>query len=488
MWIDVDIVEVVDLTILGYFVAVNTFYTLLIIAGLLEIAQRKRTRLVELDEAVLAETGTPPVSVLVPSFNEETHVVQSVRAFLGLRYPDHRVIVINDGSSDATLQRLQEEYDLLPLDLVVRRQLETRPVRGIYQSRLDERLIVIDKENGGKADALNVGLNVARTPLVCCVDADTIVERDALLRMVEPFFYQQEGVVAVGGTVRVANGCTIENGHITAVDLPESWLARFQLVEYLRAFLFGRMGFNKLGGQLIISGAFGLFYRDAVMSVGGYDERTVGEDMELVVKLQRYSHTQARSCDVIHIPEPICYTEVPEDLVTLGRQRSRWQRGLAESLWRHKRLFLNPRYGWIGSAVFPLFVLFELLGPLIELGGYIWFLVAVIFGFVSWPFAVLFVVVSLVWGTLLSLMSLLFDWWSFDVLGRGGRRVRGGLVLTALLENLGYRQLTLFFRLRGTLGFLLGERRWGRMRRMGFKRRGDDEDPEPEPQPAAQRA
>jgi cellulose synthase/poly-beta-1,6-N-acetylglucosamine synthase-like glycosyltransferase len=466
--------EWVDVFILCYFIGLNGFYGTLIFFSILEIARRKAAQLPELDATVLAQASTPPISVLAPAYNEAETIVDSVRAFLQLEYPQHQVIVINDGSTDATLEKLTDNFDLEPVDLIIRRQLETKPVRKIYQSRKDPRLFVVDKENGGKADALNVGINVARYPLICCADADTIVTRKALLRMVEPYLYDPQGVVAVGGTVRLANGCTFRQGVLQDVGVPDSWVARFQIVEYLRGFLFGRMGLNRLGGNLIISGAFGLFSREAVVEVGGYASDSVGEDMELVVKLQRHVQREDPPRQIVHISDPIAYTEAPESLELLSNQRDRWHRGMADSMWRHKGMFLNPRFGPVGTFVFPAYLMFELFGPVIELFGYFWFVAGISFGFVDVKFALLFLVVAFWLGALMSIQALVIDNWGFNLFR--GVRARLKLLSAALLENLGYRQLTLWYRIRGLSKFLIGEKSWGKMTRKGFERHSEPDE------------
>jgi cellulose synthase/poly-beta-1,6-N-acetylglucosamine synthase-like glycosyltransferase len=468
--------EWVDVFVLCYFVGLNAFYGLLIFFSVFEIAKRKATQMPELDATVLSQTSTPPISIIAPAYNEEATIVDSVRAFLQLEYPRHQVIVVNDGSTDETLEKLKREFDLEPVDLIIRRQIDTKAVRGIYQSKMDSRLYVVDKENGGKADALNVGINVSRFPLICCADADTIVTRKALLRMVEPYLYDPQGVVAVGGTVRLANGCKFNHGVLQEVDVPDSWVARFQVIEYLRGFLFGRMGLNRLGGNLIISGAFGLFSREAVVEVGGYATDSVGEDMELVIKLQRHVQQETPPRQIVHISDPIAYTEAPESLEILSNQRDRWHRGMADAMWRHKTMMLNPKYGPVGTFVFPAYLMFELFGPIIEMFGYFWFVAGISFGFVDVKFAMLFLVAAFWLGAMMSIQALVIDNWGFNLFK--GTKPRLKLLAAAVLENLGYRQLTLWYRIRGLIKYLVGEKSWGKMTRKGFERHAAPADEE----------
>ena len=454
---------IIDLTVLTYFVALQSFYTVLIVLAFIEIARRRAERMPELDVALLMEQSTPPVTILVPAHNEGSSVVETVRGLLRLHYREVEILVINDGSEDDTLQRLIDAFDLQLAPRPIQRTLATAEVRAMYQSATHDNVWVIDKANGGKADSLNAGINAARAPILCCIDADTVVVRDALLRMVESFVRDPDQVIAVGGTVRVANGCEIHDGLVTSVGLPDSWLARFQQVEYLRAFVFGRLGLNRAGGNLIISGAFGLFLREAVVAVGGYDVKTVGEDMDLVIRLHQYAAENGGR--VFQLCEPIAYTAVPESIRVLSRQRARWHRGLWESLWRNRGMVGRRRYGLIGFLVMPLFILFELLGPVVETLGYVWFFLAIAFGFIDPKFGVAFFCVAILWGMILSLTAVIADRWTF----RPDERETAGIkiFLTVLLENFGYRQLTLLFRLRGFWQILRRSKSWGEMERKG---------------------
>jgi len=338
-------------------------------------------------------------------------------------------------------------------------------VRGLYRSRVKPELVVVDKENGGKADALNAGLNVASGDLMCAIDADTLIEADALLRMVRPFL-DSENVVAAGGTIRVANGSAVRAGRVVAPAAPRNLLAGVQAVEYLRAFLFGRLGWNRLGGNLIISGAFGLFRRDAMIEAGGYVHDTVGEDMELVANLRRRGIEHGTPSEVRFVPDPVAWTEVPESLRTLGRQRDRWHRGLADVLWRHRRMIANPRYGALGMVVMPYFVVVELLGPVIEALGLLTLVVGLPLGVVNGHFALLFFLVAYGYGLLLSMATLLLE----DFGARRNERVSDRLVMLVwvVIESLGYRQLTVLWRLRGLVSYMRGSKEWGSMTRKGF--------------------
>jgi cellulose synthase/poly-beta-1,6-N-acetylglucosamine synthase-like glycosyltransferase len=405
--------------------------------------------------------------MLAPAYNEAATIGESVRALLALYYPNLEVVVVNDGSKDTTFAVLQEQFNLVPIHPIYRRQIDTKPVRGLYRSRRHPNLLVIDKDNGGKADALNTGLQLATGELVCAMDADTLIEPDALLRMIRPFFLRRD-VLAAGGIIRVVNNSMSQSGRAVVPHAPRRALVGFQVVEYLRAFLFGRLGWNLLGGNLIISGAFGLFRREAVIAANGYAHDTVGEDMELVLRLRRHGYETHGPHQVAFIPDPVAWTEVPESLRVLGRQRDRWHRGLTDALWRHRRLLFNPRYGAMGLVVYPYFIFVELIAPLVEALGLCGALVGLLLGTFNVSFAVLFFLCAYGYGLVLTAYTLVLEEMNFH--RYEGMRDRLWLQLWALLENFGYRQLTVVWRLRGFYKFWRGRMEWGAMERRGFAR------------------
>ena len=452
--------------VLLYFLSVNIWYLILLVSSLLEM---RRHLLLIADESrhlLLSSTLSPTISILAPAFNEEATIEASLKALLALQYPRLEVIVISDGSKDQTVQVLIERFDLVPVKTIYEQRIKTKPVRNLYRSSRYPALVVVDKENGGKADALNVGLSFAQSQLVCAMDADTLIESDGLQRMVRPFLYETE-VVATGGTIRVVNGSEVKLGRVVRTRVPTHALAGIQVVEYLRAFLFGRLGWNRLGGNIIISGAFGLFRREAVLSAGGYLHDTVGEDMELVLRLKRLSYEKGGPGKIAFVPDPVAWTEVPESLKVLGRQRDRWHRGLADVLWRHRRMLFNPRYGVTGLFVFPYYAFVELLAPVFEAAGLITLLLGLIFRLIDWNFAALFYLTAYGLGTALTAFTLILEDLSFHRYETF--RDRALLLWWALLENLGYRQMTVYWRLRGLWKFLRGRKDWGVMERKGFR-------------------
>ena len=452
--------------VLVYFLVVNGWYMLLLVSSLIEMRHHMVLIADEARHLLLSSTLSPTISILAPAFNEETTIEASLRALLALQYPNLEVIVINDGSKDRTVQVLIEHFDLVPVKTIYEQRIKTKPVVSLYRSSTFPALVVVDKENGGKADALNVGLSFAKGELVCAMDADTLIEADGLQRMVRPFLYATD-VVATGGTIRVVNGSEVKFGRVVKTRVPTNALAGMQVVEYLRAFLFGRLGWNRLGGNIIISGAFGLFRREQVLNAGGYLHDTVGEDMELVLRLKRLSYERGGPGKIAFVPDPVAWTEVPESLKVLGRQRDRWHRGLADVLWRHRAMLLNRRYGVTGLVVFPYYAFVELLAPVIEAAGLITLALGLIFRIIDWNFAALFYLTAYGLGTALTAFTLILEDLSFHRYETF--RDRALLFWWALMENLGYRQMTVYWRLRGLWKFLRGRKDWGAMERKGFR-------------------
>jgi cellulose synthase/poly-beta-1,6-N-acetylglucosamine synthase-like glycosyltransferase len=453
-----------------YFIGINSGYMML---NLLSLGSLKRyVEMHSLDDLPRSVSGfEPPVSVLVPAYNEEATIAGSVRSMLQLNYPEYEVVVINDGSKDGTMAALQREFALLPFPEAPWQRLPTGAVRGVYRSATHPTLRVIDKDNGGKADALNAGINAARYPLFCGVDADSVLERDSLRRVIEPFL-EDPRTIASGGTVRIANGCRVDSGFLAEVGLPRNPLALLQIVEYLRAFLFGRLGWSPLNAVLIISGAFGIFRKEVVVEAGGYRSDTVGEDMELVVRLHRLHRSRGAPYRIVFVPDPICWTEAPESLRVLKNQRVRWQRGLSESLTMNLGLLFHPRGGAAGWLAFPFMAVFEWLGPLIEVGGYVFMISAFLLSAVSAEAFWTFMLVAFGFGLVLSVSSLLLEEISFHIYPKPGQIAV--LLLVVVLENFGYRQLNALWRLWGLMLWLFGsEARWGEMTRKASWQTGD---------------
>ena len=454
-----------DHAVLVYFLALNSFYALLLILSIPELWRHWRLSDDEHLSRMMTSEALPALSILVPAHNEEVTIASSVLSFLTLEYPKFEIVLVNDGSKDKTMDVLLREFDLYEVPAAYPRTLPSARVRAVYRSRRHSRLVVLDKENGGKADSLNAAINAARHPYVLAVDADTLIEPDALLRLARPFMLGTS-VAAVGGTLRVANGCVVKMGRVVDARVAPAWLSGCQVVEYLRAFLFGRLGWNTIGGSLIISGAFGLFRRRYLLAIGGYKTGNVTEDMDLVVRLQRYLYEHNIHAELPFIPDPVAWTEVPSDASVLGRQRERWHRGLIGTMVTHRDLLFNPKYGVMGMVAIPYFMFGEMLAPLVELFGYLITALALWLGAVDVRFAVLFMVCAIAYGSLLSLWAIVLEDLSF-------RRYRRRIDLLRLLffgfiEGLGFRQMTVWFRLQAFWKYFRGVESWGVMTRKGF--------------------
>ena len=458
-----EILALMQFLLFVYYLFVNLYYSfactvaLLDIRGQLAVASRQHIR------NLVTGVYYRPISILVPAYNEEATIVTSIRFSLALRYPEYELVVVNDGSTDRTLEVLREEFRLVQIEKPIKIALKHEAIRGIYVSLDHPQLLVVDKANGGKADALNAGINASQYPLICSVDADSLLEEDALMRAAKLFVEDRE-VVASGGIIRVLNGCTVVNGKVTEVRAPSRWIERLQSVEYLRGFLVGRTSWNCTNSILIISGAFGIFRKDIMLGIGGY-RKTVGEDMDIVIRMHRYCNDRKMPCKVVFVPDPVCWTQVPGDYRSLLQQRNRWHRGLIDSLWHSRGMMFNPKYGAVGMLAFPYFVVAEMLGPLIEFAGYISFAALYFMGQLNRDFALMFLFLAVVWGMSLNIGGILLDNLVY-------RRYRGvsdllKIAMCGFVECLGYRQLLVVERVFAT--FMLFQRHWGKAEREEIK-------------------
>lgn len=454
--------------VIFYFLALNTVYLALMVASYFELrAYYQENRFEDFQEVINFELA-PPLSLLVPAYNEGKLIVESVASLLALRYPRLEIIVINDGSKDDTLAQLISAFELQKTPRVYWKTVECQPVHGIYWNPAYPQLWVIDKVNGRKADAINAGINLAQYPYVAIIDGDGILDRDSILRAMKPIIKNRTEVVAAGGTVRIVNGCRVGAGNIAEVRTPNNFLAGVQIVEYLRAFLFGRIGWNMIDGLLIISGAFGVFRRDVLVEIQGFRHDTIGEDMDAVVRMHRHLREQGRPYRLAFIPDPVCWTECPENWQMLKSQRQRWQRGTLQTLSHSRRMLFNPRYGRIGLLVMPYFLIFEYLSPLIETMGYIFMPVGWFLGLLDSRVFVLFLGATVVYGLLLSLGSLVLEEISFRRYSKPGQLLR--LFFYAFLENFGYRQIHAWWRLMAMLPPKKNQNLWQSIARKGFEK------------------
>jgi cellulose synthase/poly-beta-1,6-N-acetylglucosamine synthase-like glycosyltransferase len=454
-----------NLLILSYFVVGNGVYTGLMVMSLRAIWLHSQRSAYQGLAELRASSLTPGVTIIVPAWNEERIIVETVRSALAVDYPRFSVIVVDDGSTDSTLMRLATAFRLVPAELEYRPALPTSPARSFYSNPHIPHLLVVHKERGGKPDALNTGINLCRTPYFCCLDADCILEPEALLRLMDPVLNSPKEIVVSGGIVRIINGSLGSNGQIVKVGLPRTSLERFQVVEYLRSFLTGRNGWSLLGGTVIVSGALALFQLKAVMEVGGFSADTVTEDMDLIITLRRWAATKRGDTGFSFTSDPVCWTECPSTFSMLNRQRRRWQLGLCQCLRKHRAMLFRPRYGVVGLFSLPFHLYVEALGTVVEFLGYLLVPLSFLGGLISPALLILFILLGLAYGGFLSVGAVLLE----ELTYRRYPKPRDLLVLLAyaMLENVGYRQLILFFRVQGLLKFLVGSHRWEKVTHEG---------------------
>jgi len=413
----------------------------------------------------------PGISILAPVFNESKIIIHNINALLAIHYGKFEVIIINDGSTDDTLMKLIREFNMVKVNYVICDRIKTQYVKGVYKSnnKAYHLLTVIDKVNGGKSDALNAGINISGHNYFVAIDGDSIIEPDSLLKLTKPFL-QAEGkrVIAVGSAIRIANSCKIENGQIVEVNVPKNLWACFQVIEYTRAFLMGRIAWSKMNGLLLISGAFGMFDKDIVIKCGGYCINTVGEDMELVVRMRRYAYEHKIKHIVEYIPDPLCWTEVPSSLKVLGRQRNRWTRGVMDSLRFHRKLFLNPKYGFVGIVSFPYWFFLEWLAILLEFAGIVYLIYLITIHAVNWPFFLILLAFVYSFSVAFSSFAILFDEVTFHKYSKIRDVIK--LFLVALIEPFIYHPLTVYWAVKGNISYIRGDKKWGVMERSGFDR------------------
>ncbi len=416
-----------------------------------------------------ASEHLPGVSIVAPAYNEAANIVENVRSMLSIHYNTLELIIVNDGSKDDSLQKLIDAYDLYKANIFINEQIPTKKIKGIYKSNnpVFKKLIIVDKENGGKADALNVGINVSSYQYFVCVDVDCVLEQDAILKMIKPFLEETKiRVIASGGVIRIANDCKIENGRLVEVKLPKKFLPRMQTLEYIRSFLLGRMAWSRLNGLLLISGAFGAFDKEIVIKCGGYSTKTVGEDMELIVRMRRYMEEHKLPYKITYIPDPLCWTEAPVNYKILGRQRNRWTRGTIETLRTHRKMFFNPRYGLLGMLSYPYWFFFEQLAPLIELGGIIVFIIFAFLGLVQWSLFFILLGCVLLFGFLFSVFSILMEVQTYNQYKSEKDNFK--LVGTAFLEPFIFHPFIVWSALKGHIDYFKKKHSWGEMTRQGL--------------------
>jgi hypothetical protein len=452
------------------FLAIASYVILAIISGFETVDYMKKNRFVNYKE-IMNSSISPSISIIAPAYNETLNIVENVRSLLSCHYVNYDVIIVNDGSKDDSLEKLIQAYELVKINYDVNNQIPTKPLRnGIFKSTNPafEKLIVVDKENGGKADALNMGLNLSTNKYVACIDVDCLLLEDALQKLVKPFLESTDKkVIAAGGVIRIANSCTIKDGKLIEVNFPKNAIVRGQILEYLRAFLLGRMAWSRLNGLLVISGAFGLFDKKIALEVGGYDTKTVGEDMEIIVRMRRYMEEKKVKYKVAYIPDPLCWTEAPDSYKIFISQRNRWTRGTIETLKKHKKIGFNPDYNSLGTVSYPYWLIFERLAPLIEVAGLFYFIFLVINNSVKWDYAIAFMVMAYLFTVFFSIVTIVIEEHTYHQYTKKGIGLQ--LLKTAFLEPLINHPFILYAAIKGNIDYYFNKKiKWGEMTRKGM--------------------
>ncbi|GAB2630761.1 glycosyltransferase [Belliella aquatica] len=423
---------------------------------------------------IITSPLAPSISIIAPAYNEANTVVQNVKSLLSLHYGKFEVILVNDGSKDDSINKLIENFQLVKTEYAYNESISAKPIKGVYKSENSSysKLTVVDKENGGKADALNVGINISNNEIIACIDVDCILSSDSLTRMMRPFMEEtNRQVIAVGGVIGVANNCDVKDGTVTKYRVPETLLGRFQVIEYFRSFLMGRMAWTRVNGLMLISGAFGFFKRDLVMKVGGYFPKTVGEDMELVVRMRRYMEENKLPYKVGFIPDPLCWTEVPESEQVLSRQRNRWMRGTIETLQLHQKIRLNPEYGIMGMVSYPFWAIFEKMAPIFEILGVIYTIAMIITGDISALYFIGLFILIYFFAIMISSFSILYEEIAYN--NYKSSKDLNKLIKTILIEPFVIHPKLMWWGLKGHWDFIKGKGGWGVMIRKGFDKATD---------------
>ncbi len=466
------ILEYINIVFLVFTSALFTvFTTMTYLSTRNSIHYKKKNSFVDLSK-LMASPLAPSITVIAPAYNEELTIVENIRSLLSLKYVNYEVMVVNDGSKDDTLQKMIEAYDLVKIERKIDPQWRSKPIRGVYKSRKRPfaKLTVVDKENGGKSDALNTGMQLSESKYIGCIDVDCLLVPDALLHVVKSFYQRsKKRVIAVGGVIRIANSCKISGGALEEIRLPKSWLAKFQLLEYTRSFLLGRMAWGRIDSLLIISGAFGFFDREVAIAAGGYDTNTVGEDMEIVFRMRRYMHELREPYTVEYIPDPLCWTEVPEDLKILVNQRDRWARGNLETLFKHKDMFFNSRFGRLGLISYPYWFFYEWLAPILEFVGLVSIILFYYLGILNMDFFIALSCAVYTFSIMFSFYAILWEVYSYNQYNK----IKDILTLMAfaLIEPFVFHPIVSFSAIRGNYKKLFRiEAGWGAITRKGFSK------------------
>lgn len=460
-------------TIFIYSLGLIISYVILMWLAEISILRSKRNNLESYAKDLIKRSPyTPGVSIVAPAYNEELTIVENVNSLLAQDYPLFEVIIVNDGSKDGTLQKLIDNFDLVEVPYAYVAQLKTKPYKRMFKSTRPEfsKLKVVDKENGGtKADAVNAGLNAASFPYFINTDVDCILAKDAIFQCILPLL-GQENIIAVSGAMALSNGCKVEEGQIIEAYPPHRLIPLFQTLEYMRSFLIGKMGWSTINAMPNVSGGYGLFKTDVVISAGGYSPDSFAEDMDMLIRMVAYCCEAKLPYKVIQIPYTCCWTEGPGNLKVLSRQRIRWGRGLIQTFYNHRRIVGNRKYSRLGKITLPYLFIFEFLAPVIEFFGFFTFIFLAVIGAINWGYALIMFLAIYTFCVLLSIVVISFDY----TVGGSYKTVKSYLwiLMAALAEPFIYHPMVVFFSIRGYWNYLLGKKAvWGEMTRKGFAKK-----------------
>lgn len=454
------VLDGINIFFIIYMIGYSSFLFLAVVTGSSELYRKKQQDKLK---NTLMKDYFIPVSIIVPAYNEEVTVVETVKSLLALDYNLYEIIVVDDGSKDTTSKKLIEAFDMQPIRRPIQRKIACQPEEFVYETAMQKvPLTLIRKKNGGKADSLNMGINACRYPYFICMDADSVLQHDSLSKIVRPLL-ENENVVAVGGVVRPCNGAELERGRVKKYKLPSNILACMQVLEYDRSFLASRILFDKFNGSLIISGAFGLFKKDTVIAAGGYDHSTMGEDMELVVKLHEYCVLNDIPYCIKYATDAICWSQAPERLRDLCKQRKRWHLGLFQSMWKHRIMLFNPKFGAVGIISYFYFLVYELLSPFIEIFGVASMIIAFAVDLINVPFMLLFFLIYAIFGCVLTLTAFFARTQTIDLEISVGDVAKA--VLLCFFEICVLRFVLAFVRATAFVGYKKKKLNWGRIER-----------------------
>lgn len=459
----------------GFFIyglfLISFYFTGIFLANRAITRNKKRSGFLQVQDIVSA-SDIPSVTLIAPAYNEGMTIIENVKSLLSIQYPYYELIIVNDGSKDDSLEKLIREFHLEPKDATfITQPIPTASVNYIYKSKSKKftHLTVIDKNNGGRADALNAGINFANTELVICTDADCIIEQDALLKMVRPYLEENDKeIIACGGGIGIANDSIVKEGILKELRLPETFVPMVQVVEYMRAFLLGRMAWSEVNGLMLVSGAFGMYPRKRMIEVGGFDSKTVGEDLELCIRLRSHMEELKLPYRVEYLPETLCWTEAPPDYKIFIKQRDRWARGLWETLSKHRKLLFNPKYRQMGLVYMPFWLFFEFGAPIVEFLGLCFIILSTFMGWINWHMAILLFTFVYLLGCVFSTAAIFMFVRSFDHYTKPKQLIE--LLLAAYLEPFFFHPVLVFGQIKGYYKKLFGIKSgWGTMTRKGFK-------------------